>query len=138
MQFAQIYDRVEIDPGRVAPIDLSAFPGTWINSNPDTTGIARIVISESDGKLSLQTYAIDSNGLIDWGTTEAATFTAGPSSRLAAGFTSSYDFGFAETRLQGMIMKGLLVLAQFHKFKDDSGRADYFAREYFALNHGRY
>ena len=27
-----------------------------------------------------------------------------------------------------MIAKGLLVLAQFHLFKDDSGRADYFLR----------
>jgi hypothetical protein len=138
MQFAQIYDRIEIDPGGVGPIDLSTFPGTWINSNPDTTGIARIVISEFAGKLSLQTFAISPDGLMDWGTAEAAVFTAGPSSRLAAGFTCSYDFGFAETRLQGMIMKGLLVLAQFHTFKDESGRADYFAREYYALLHGRY
>jgi hypothetical protein len=37
-----------------------------------------------------------------------------------------------------MIMKGLLVLAQFHLFKDDSGRADYFLREYFALSHDRF
>jgi hypothetical protein len=37
-----------------------------------------------------------------------------------------------------MIMKGLLVLAQFHHFKDDSNRADYFVREYFSLIHGRY
>jgi hypothetical protein len=138
MQFAQIYDRVEIDSGSVGPIDLSAFPGTWINSNPDTSGIARILISESAGKLSLQTYAISPEGLSDWGTTEAAMFTVGPSSRLAAGFTCGYDFGFAETRLQGMIMKGLLVLAQFHTFKDNSGRADYFGREYFAVVHGRY
>jgi len=35
-------------------------------------------------------------------------------------------------------MKGLLVLAQFHLFKDDSGRADYFLREYFAMSHDRF
>lgn len=138
MQFAQIYDRVEIDSATVLPIDLSAFPGTWVNSNPDTTGIARLVLSASAGKLSLRTYAIGPDGLIDWGTTDAAIFTSGPWSRLAAGFTCRYDFGFAETRLQGMIMKGLLVLAQFHSFKDESGRADHFGREYFALIHGRY
>ena len=32
-----------------------------------------------------------------------------------------------------MIMKGLLVLAEFHSFKDNSNRAPYFVREYFAL-----
>jgi hypothetical protein len=37
-----------------------------------------------------------------------------------------------------MILKGLIVLAQIHRFKDDSKRADYFVREYFALEHGRY
>ena len=138
MQFAQICDRVEIDSATVESIDFSAFPGTWINSNPDTSGIARIVMSESVGNLSLQTYAIGPDGLIDWGTVDATVFTAAPSSRLAAGFTCRYDFGFGETELQGMIMKGLLVLAQFHSFKDESRRADYFVREYFAMVHGRY
>lgn len=138
MRFAQIYDRVEIDSATVAPIDLSAFPGTWVNSNPDTSGIARIVMSESAGNLSLRTYAIGPDGLIDWGTTDGAVFTAAPSSRLAAGFTCRYDFGFAEIQLQGMIMKGLLVLAQLHSFKDESRRADCFVREYFALIHGRF
>jgi len=37
-----------------------------------------------------------------------------------------------------MLMKGLLVLAQFHHFKDDSGRAGYFVREYFGMDHGKF
>jgi hypothetical protein len=138
MQFAQIRDRVETDAATAGPLDLSALPGIWVNSNPDTNGIARLVMSESNGDLSLQVYAIGPDGLIDWGTAEVAVFTPSPSSRVAAGFTCLYDFGFAETQLQGMITKGLLVLAQFHSFKDDSRRADYFVREYFALTHGRY
>jgi len=135
MQFAQICDRVKIDPASVGPISLSAFPGTWFNSNPDTTGIAQIVMSESAGNLFLQTFATGPAGLIDWGKVAAHVFTAGPSSRLPAGFTSRYDFDFVEIQLQGMLMKGLLVLAQFHSFKDDSGRADHFGREYFAQLH---
>jgi hypothetical protein len=35
-------------------------------------------------------------------------------------------------------MKGLLVLAEMRTFKDTSKRADYFVREYFALEHNRY
>ena len=137
MEFAQIYDRVEID-ATVSPLALSGLPGTWTNSNPDTNGIARMVISEADGKVSLQVYAIGPDRLIDWGTADVAVFASTPTSRVSAGFTCLYDFGFAETRLQAMIMKGLIVLAQFHSFKDESGRADYFVREYFALEHGRY
>jgi hypothetical protein len=137
MEFAQICDRVEIDAA-AGPLDLSGLPGIWINSNPDTNGIARMVISEADGNVSLQVYAIGPDGLIDWGPTDVAVFAATPNSRLSAGFTCLYDFGFAETRLQAMILKGLIVLAQFHSFKDDSRRVDYFIREYFALAHGRY
>ena len=135
MDFAQICDRVEANGGEIAP---TALLGTWINSNLDTNSIARIRIADVGGKLQLQVFAMGPDGLIDWGTSEAHVFAGGPASQTGAGFTCRYDFGFAETRLQAMIMKGLLVLAQFHLFKDDSGRADYFLREYFALSHDRF
>ena len=138
MQFAQLSDRVEKTETNGAIIDLHALPGVWINSNPDTNGIARLVISESNGRLSLQAYAVGPEGLIDWGSTNVKVFAGLPTSRVAAGFTCLFDFGFAECELQGMIMKGLLVLAQLHRFKDNSNRADYFVREYYALEHGRY
>jgi hypothetical protein len=138
LQFAQLSDRVENPQSNGVITDLHALPGVWINSNPDTNGIARLVISEANGHLSLQAFAVGPDGLIDWGNTDVTVFAGGPTSRVAAGFTCLYDLGFVATELQGMIMKGLLVLAQFHRFKDDSKRADYFVREYYALEHGRY
>lgn len=135
MQFAQVCDRVETTPGEIDP---AALVGTWINSNLDTNSIARVKISEVDGKVRLQVFAIGPDGLIDWGLADAQVFAGGPASHGGVGFTAHYDFGFAEARLQAMIMKGLLVLAQFHLFKDDSGRADYFLREYFAVSHDRF
>lgn len=138
MQFAQLSDRVVIDEAPAGPIDVSAFPGTWVNSNPGTTGVARLKMTESNGTLSLQVFAIGQDALTDWGQENVLVFMASPTSRVGAGFTCVFDFGFAETRLQGMIMKGLLVLAQFHTFKDDSRRAGYFMREYFALDHQRF
>ena len=138
MQFVQIADQVAINTTQAGLVDTGAFPGTWVNSNPDTNGIARLKMTQSEGKLLLQVFARGPEALIDWGTEDVSVFTASPKSRLGAGFTCVFDFGFAETRLQGMIMKGLLVLAQFHHFKDDSRRSDYFVREYFALEHERY
>lgn len=135
MQFVQLCDLVETNPTRSATLDPRALIGNWINSNPDTNSIARVKVFEANGKLQLQTFAIGPDGLIDWGTTTAAVFAANPASSMAAGFACSYDFGFAEAHFQGMIMKGLLVLAQFHLFKDDSGRASYFLREYYAMTH---
>ena len=133
MQFAQIRDRVEIDAKAPSAMDTSELIGTWINSNPHTNGIARMVMSRSNGNLSLRVYAVGPEGLIDWGTTDVSVFASTPASKAGAGFTCLCDFGFAEARLQGMIMKGLLVLAQLQRFKDQSGRVDYFVREYFAL-----
>ena len=135
MQFAQICDLVETDPIRDRDIDRGALIGNWINSNPDTSSIARVKVFEADGKLQLQAFAVGDAGLIDWGVTTAAVFAAGPASRVGAGFAATFDLGFAEVRLQAMIMKGLLVLAQFHLFKDDSGRTSYFLREYYAKTH---
>ena len=138
MQFAQICDRVETNATTAGPIDSSALPGTWVNSNPDTTGIARMVMTETNGNLSLQVYGVGPDGLVDWGSASVNVFTSTALSRVGAGFTCLFDFGFAETQLQGMIMKGLLVLAQTHRFKDDSNRVSFFVREYFALQHGQY
>ena len=135
MRFVQACDLVEPPPAPAGLIDVSRFPGDWVNSNPATSGIARLKMSDANGKLLLQVFAIGPDALVDWGTARVNVFAASPSSRVGAGFTCVFDFGFAETRLQGMIMKGLLVLAQFHRFKDDSRRASYFVREYFALDH---
>lgn len=138
MRFAQLYDLVETEDAAAVEVNNSALVGTWVNANPDTEGIARVLVSGSGGKLSLRVYAVGPGGLIDWGVADLTTFKSGPASRTVAGFECLYDFGFAEVRLLGMIMKGLLVLAQFHIFKDDSQRADAFVREYFALTHERY
>src|SRR6185503_1468290 len=101
MQFAQLSDQVEAQRGE---IDRAALVGTWINSNLDTNSIARINISDADGKLQLQVFAMGPDGLIDWGTSDAQVFAGGPSSHAGVGFTCSFDFGFAEARLQAMIM----------------------------------
>jgi len=138
MQFAQLSDLLPTGPAPTGPIALDAFPGTWVNANPDTKGIACLKMTLANGDLTLQVFAIGPDGLIDWGAENVTVLMSSPMSRVGAGFTCAFDFGFAETRLQGMIMKGLLVLAQFHHFKDQSQRVDYFVREYFALEHGRY
>lgn len=119
-------------------MELSALVGTWINSNPDAHSVALVKATESGGRLKLQVSAVGPDGLFDWGAADAEVFAATPESRVGAGFTCRYEFPHGETRLQGMIMKGLLVLAQFHFFKDDSNREDFFLREYFAMTHDRF
>ena len=136
IQFAQLSDHIKCES--ITKIDPKALIGHWINSNPDTNSIARINITEANNKLQLQVFAVGPDGPIDWGLATAEVFASGPASSTGAGFTCTYDFGFAEARFQAMIMKGLLVLAQFHIFKDDSKRSSYFLREYFAMTHDHF
>jgi hypothetical protein len=117
-------------------MDLKALVGTWINSNPDTNSVAVVKATGANGKLTLQVSAVGADGFVDWGQADAHVFAATPGSHAGAGFTCRYVFDHGETRLQGMIMKGLLVLAQFHLFNDE--RESYFLREYFAATHDRF
>ena len=119
-------------------MELGALVGTWINSNPDTHSVAVVKATDADGKLKLQVAAVGPDGFVDWGVADADVFAATPDSQLGAGFTCRYEFDHGETRLQGMIMKGLLVLAQFHLFNEDTDRESYFLREYFAATHDRF
>ena len=118
-------------------MELTALTGTWINSNPDTHSVALVKGTDADGKLELRVSAVGPDGLIDWGAADADVFAVAPDSRLGGGFTCRYVFDHGETRLQGMIMKGLLVLAQFHLFNSEE-REPYFLREYFAATHDRF
>ncbi|HEU4794708.1 MAG TPA: hypothetical protein VFT02_03700 [Pyrinomonadaceae bacterium] len=119
-------------------MDLTALLGTWINSNPDTHSVARVEATDANGKLRLQVSAVGPGGFVDWGAADAEVFAAAPDSHTGAGFICRYKFAHGETRLQGMIMKGLLVLAQFHLFNDATNRESYFLREYFAATHDRF
>jgi hypothetical protein len=42
-----------------------------------------------------------------------------------------YDLGFMEVALHGWVKQGVLVLAVFSRFRDESGRSDHFDREFF-------
>ena len=119
-------------------MELGALLGTWINSNPDTHSVALVKATESGGRLKLQVSAVRDGGLFDWGSADADVFAATPDSQAGAGFTCRYQFEHGETRLQGMIMKGLLVLAQFHSFNDNTEHENFFLREYFAATHDKF
>ena len=63
--------------------------------------------------------------------TEARPFAPNVNSRKADGFTARYDFEFLEMSLAAYCAKGLIVVSQYTRFKDGTGRPDYFNREFF-------
>jgi hypothetical protein len=112
-----------------ATVDLSPFLGTWINTFRETRSITRFVLAEAKEGYTITAYVSD--GVGDLGVAEVVPFAPNVDSRQADGFTARYDFGFLEMLLAAYYTKGLIVVSQYTHFKDESGRPDYFNREFF-------
>jgi hypothetical protein len=105
--------------------------GTWQNTNTSTLGIATVLLTPRSGRIVLRVFGAGPTGPLDWGETAAAVFAADPDSAEAAAFSAFYDFDFMETRLQVHLRQGVLIVAKFDRFKDSSGRSNYFSKEFF-------
>lgn len=113
------------------PIHPEPLLGTWLNTNTATRGITSATLSRQNGKIAARIVAAGDHGPSDWGETEASLFAADASSSEAMSFSAFYDFGFMETQLQAHVRQGVLIIAKFDRFKDNSGRANYFSKEFF-------
>jgi hypothetical protein len=105
--------------------------GTWLNTNTATGGITSAILSRQNGNIAVRIVAAGDQGPSDWGETEASLFAADASSSDAMAFSAFYDFGFMETQLQAHVRQGVLIIAKFDRFKDSSGRSNYFSKEFF-------
>ncbi len=112
-----------------AGVDLSPFLGTWVNTFRETRSLTRFVLTRASAGYTINTFV--SEGIEDLGPAEVVPFAPNVNSRHADGFTARYDFGFLEMLLAAYYTKGLIVVSQYTRFKDQSGRPDYFNREFF-------
>ena len=120
-----------IPPSQRARIDPGIFVGNWTTTNQQTQGIARLIVRDLDGHLLVQAFGATPPSLCDWGEAPAAVFADGPDSLAPRAFTARFDLGFKEVSLQAKVKKGVLVVANFNRFRDESGRAPFFSREFF-------
>ena len=113
--------------------ERSPFLGTWYNTNRASGGIVEAVVTWRDERVWLRIFgAADDGGKQDLGEVEAELFlTNNPGSYEDEGLLAEYDFGFMTTLVAANQKRGILVLECFNRFRDDSGRADYFAREFY-------
>ncbi|SRR5579883_732078 len=85
------------NPAFAAPSD---FIGTWVNTNPNTRGITRfIVTSAGNNKLNLQVFGKCHPADCDWGKTTLVTYGSNvqdPNHRFAS---ANYNPGFAQNLL---------------------------------------
>ena len=110
--------------------DVSPLLGSWINTNPETDYISRVIIREIDGALVVHAFGANSPGPIDWGEVEASPYVFG-STQECAGFYARYAFDSVETHLAANQKLGILVIQSYTSFKDGSGRLSHYAREFF-------
>ncbi len=112
-------------------IDPSPLLGIWYGTDPDAGGVARLTLANEGGTFTVHAFGVCLPDPCDWGPTEATAFGANILAGEAMAFTANYDFGFMETLLAAYGKQGILVLDTFNTFKDGSGRAAYFTREFF-------
>jgi hypothetical protein len=125
-----------------ASLDLSILLGDWRNTNAGG-GIARIVCRNGDGgEMVVQAWGNGSEqrvagsgqellGMNDWGTVPAPVYAFTFESKQAGAFNAVFDLGYEEVHMQANVKAGVLVVASFNRFKDRSGRSNYFDREFF-------
>jgi hypothetical protein len=125
------YMRLDEQAEAAGSIVAEPLLGTWLNTNAATGGIAKTVLASTESGIVLRVFAAGSQQTVDWGETAASVFAADALATDAMAFSAFYDFGFMETQLQGHVRQGVLIVAKFDRFKDDSGRSNYLSKEFF-------
>lgn len=114
-----------------APIHPEPLLGTWLNTNTATQGITTAILARKDGRIVVRIVGLGDPGPSDWGEIATDLFAANAYSNEAMAFSTFYDFGFMETKLQAHLRQGVLIIAKFDRFKDGSGRSNCFSKEFF-------
>jgi hypothetical protein len=79
-----------------APTSRSNLVGTWVNVNPATTGIVKVVITNDIFGFRIHTYGACSPTPCDHGSIVASPFSKSVTSSVATGLSAIYDHGFVK------------------------------------------
>jgi hypothetical protein len=137
LSYSRREDHIDHSFSQPTSMSLDSLLGTWVNTKPSGAGIAKFEISTGDGSPVLRIFGFGLGSMIDWGRTPVETiYTKDAATAEPMAFQAWYDLGFMEVRVQGNFSLGLMVLACLNIFKDDSGRTNYFSREFFYRKQG--
>jgi hypothetical protein len=121
----------EKDEVKHVPITFPSLIGTWVNVNPATRDIVKIVLTNVGGALGVHAYGACTPTPCDWGQVTGQAYSASVAGGAAVAFTASYQFGFKRTILTGHLNGEQLIVDDFNVFEDGSGRAAYFTEGTF-------
>lgn len=106
--------------------------GHWVNTNPSTGLIKEVTIEKEGDDYIFIVYGQGKDGqLVEWGKSKCLTYYSNIHADTIEGFTTTFDLDFMEIQLSANVKYGVLVLQMFSRFKDGSGRQNYYAREFY-------
>lgn len=118
-----------ISPVFAAPAD---FIGTWVNTNSNTRGITRLVVTNAGGnKLNIQVFGKCSPTDCDWGKESLVTYGSNVQDTNHRSATAIYKKGFSDTIVTLNVRGRQIDLQSFTQFLDQSGRQNYSSNEVF-------
>jgi hypothetical protein len=111
-------------------LSLKNLTGRWNNCDKDTRGLVRLVLGAKGSTLTVQGFGACVPSPCDWGVVAGTAYGESVSATEAIAFSAFYDFSFKETIVTGHLDGGTLIVETYDKFKDGSGRANYYSRYY--------
>lgn len=125
-------DPALLDPATRA-LSADKLTGRWVNTNPETRGIAECLIEQDGEGFSVSIVGAGAEGPIDWprSKTRALANLEEEAGQRAVALANTFDFGFMRAETYIRVNKGVLVIVLFIMFQDESGRSNYLNREFF-------
>lgn len=109
--------------------DLTPFLGVWKNTSAGTQGFVEFTLCRNANGYRFETKGADNPE--PWASVEAIPLSANVEGGAAVAFQARCDLGFADVTIAANHNKGLIIIACYTVFKDDSKRSNYFTREFF-------
>jgi hypothetical protein len=105
-------------------IGADSIAGSWINENPRTGGVTRLVVRSEDQQLFVRAWGACHPRDCAWGEVQCVLH--------GGGCKATWDHGFATTSMQLLpLEEGRLQIKYKADFHDHSGRHDFGSEEFF-------
>jgi hypothetical protein len=127
----------QLDPALSDPatrtLQADKLIGRWLNTNPETQGVAEIIIERAGESFFVGVLGAGEDGLIAWPRTEATALAnlEEEAGQRALALAVDFDFGFMRAETYLRVNKGVLVIVAYYIFLDGGRRSNYVNREFF-------
>lgn len=101
------------------------FSGTWINADPATNGVTKLVITQGEKTLMIHAWGKCRTQDCDWGETPLVLLGKDAAAREFPFGFATWDPKFKVTHMTLQLDRNEVVVLTYGIFKDGSGRSNY-------------